>query len=200
MGAPASEVHLIAIIRRFDLDADAKLTYAEFVAGVGAQLDFSKRQIKERLMKPSVNNREFALSPGRVPETMAVNKEDTINVHHSPLRAKRGGGALSSRREQPLRVEKVYISERDKSEIRKKIAKKTKKTKSRSKTRTCRTADNKVINTTALKKEFQSFRRAMEITNTEKTQEKSEDQSADRRFESLITSPHNIINRSSTKY
>lgn len=30
MGVPATESHLIAIIRRFDLDADAKLTFAEF--------------------------------------------------------------------------------------------------------------------------------------------------------------------------
>ena len=43
MGVPASESHLIAIIRRFDLDADAKLSFSEFSAGVTPQLDFSKR-------------------------------------------------------------------------------------------------------------------------------------------------------------
>lgn len=30
MGVPATEGHLIAIIRRFDLDADAKLSLTEF--------------------------------------------------------------------------------------------------------------------------------------------------------------------------
>ena len=33
MGVPATETHLIAIIRRFDLDADAKLTKSEFSQG-----------------------------------------------------------------------------------------------------------------------------------------------------------------------
>ena len=89
MGVPASESHLIAIIRRFDLDADAKLTFSEFSAGICTQLDYSKRSIKEKIQKPSVNNRELALSPGRVPETQAINKEETINVHHSPLRSRR---------------------------------------------------------------------------------------------------------------
>lgn len=88
MGTPASESHLIAIIRRFDLDADAKLSLAEFSQGISPLLDFSKRQVKERTHKPSVNNRELVLSPGRVPETQAINKEETINVHHSPLRAR----------------------------------------------------------------------------------------------------------------
>lgn len=34
MGTPASENMLIAIIRRLDLDADAKLTFQEFKQGV----------------------------------------------------------------------------------------------------------------------------------------------------------------------
>jgi len=66
MGVPASDQHVIAIIRRFDLDADAKLTLKEFAQGIVPQLDFSKRTIKERTQKPSVNNRELVLSPGRV--------------------------------------------------------------------------------------------------------------------------------------
>lgn len=48
MGVPATETHLIAIIRRFDLDADAKLTLSEFQEGIQAKLDFSKRQVKEK--------------------------------------------------------------------------------------------------------------------------------------------------------
>ena len=49
MGVPASEVHLIAIIRRFDLDADAKLTLTEFSQGIAPLLDYSKRQVKEKV-------------------------------------------------------------------------------------------------------------------------------------------------------
>ena len=90
MGVPATETHLIAIIRRFDLDADAKLTKSEFSQGIAPLLDYSKRQVKEKILRPSVNNRELALSPGRVPETLAINKEDTINIHHSPLRSRAG--------------------------------------------------------------------------------------------------------------
>jgi hypothetical protein len=97
LGSPATEQHLIAIIRRFDLDADAKLSHYEFTQGITPLLDFSKRQVKERILKPTVNNRELVLSPGRVPETMAINKEETINVHHSPLRARGGNGGTSSR-------------------------------------------------------------------------------------------------------
>lgn len=93
MGVPATETHLIAIIRRFDLDADAKLTKSEFSQGITPLLDYSKRQVKEKILRPSVNNRELALSPGRVPETLAINKEDTINIHHSPLRSRAGNSS-----------------------------------------------------------------------------------------------------------
>ena len=69
MGVAASESHLIAIIRRYDLDADAKLTMKEFCSGISPQLDFSKRTVKEKKQKPSVNCRELVISPGRLPET-----------------------------------------------------------------------------------------------------------------------------------
>jgi hypothetical protein len=71
MGVPASDQHVIAIIRRFDLDADAKLTLREFAQGIVPQLDFSKRSIKDRTQKPSVNNRDMVLSPGRVQSAQA---------------------------------------------------------------------------------------------------------------------------------
>ena len=45
MGIFPSEDLLIAILRRFDLDADAKLNNKEFTEGVHPQLDFSKRAI-----------------------------------------------------------------------------------------------------------------------------------------------------------
>ncbi len=43
MGVATTETTLIAIIRRFDLDADAKLTLQEFQEGVTPKCDFSKR-------------------------------------------------------------------------------------------------------------------------------------------------------------
>lgn len=43
MGVFPSEGLLIAILRRFDLDADAKLSQKEFTEGVKPQLDYSKR-------------------------------------------------------------------------------------------------------------------------------------------------------------
>lgn len=81
MGVPASEPHLIAIIRRFDMDADAKLTFSEFASGITPLLDFSKRDVKERISKPNVNHREFVLSPSR--KSMVTPKN---NGHPSPLR------------------------------------------------------------------------------------------------------------------
>lgn len=39
---------LIAIIRRFDLDADAKLNYKEFSEGVKPSEEYSKRQLNEK--------------------------------------------------------------------------------------------------------------------------------------------------------
>jgi hypothetical protein len=124
MGIPSTESHLIAIIRRFDLDADAKLSILEFQEGVTPKLDYSKRQVKERFQKPSVNNRELVLSPGRVPETLAINKEETINIHHSPLRARPSarGGNHSYRRE-PSRdpqAEKKEKSVKGKKQLRSK--------------------------------------------------------------------------------
>lgn len=38
---------LLAIIRRFDLDADAKLKLDEFCSGIKSQDGFSKRALKE---------------------------------------------------------------------------------------------------------------------------------------------------------
>ena len=86
MGVPATETHLIAIIRRFDLDADAKLTKSEFSQGIAPLLDYSKRQVKEKILRPSVNNRELALSPGRVPETSVAAMRHTAR----PQTAARG--------------------------------------------------------------------------------------------------------------
>jgi hypothetical protein len=90
MGVAASDANVIAIIRRFDLDADAKLSLKEFGQGITPQLDFSKRNIKEKTSKPTVNNRELILSPGRVTSA----REETMNVHNSPLRSRQ----ISSRR------------------------------------------------------------------------------------------------------
>lgn len=47
-GTAAKEPLLLAIIRRYDLDADAKLKKAEFVEGIKALNDFSKRAVKEK--------------------------------------------------------------------------------------------------------------------------------------------------------
>lgn len=166
MGVPASEQLLIAIIRRFDLDADAKLSYSEFVGGVKPQLDYSKRQVKERIQKPSVNNREFALSPGRVPETMAINKEDTINIHHSPLRS-RGGKREDNTRlpsyRRPTALAPPESARRDKSGPKEQSGKKSKRVQSRSKSK----SDTRMAKVTKaysslsaniLRKEFQSFK------------------------------------------
>jgi hypothetical protein len=98
MGIAASDANVLAIIRRFDLDADAKLSLSEFKQGLIPQLDFSKRHVKDKTSaKPSVNHKELAMSPGRgrTPETNK--KEETINVHHSPLRSR----PMSSRKPFP---------------------------------------------------------------------------------------------------
>jgi hypothetical protein len=89
MGVAASDPNVIAIIRRFDLDADAKLTVKEFSQGILPQVDYSKRYVKDKTLKPTVNNRELVLSPGRGrdPEPVGFATE-TVNVHHSPLRTR----------------------------------------------------------------------------------------------------------------
>jgi hypothetical protein len=47
-GVHPNEALIIAIIRRFDLDADAKLNQKEFIEGVRTNIEFSKRAIKEK--------------------------------------------------------------------------------------------------------------------------------------------------------
>jgi len=47
-GVFANEQLIIAMIRRFDLDADAKLNKKEFIEGIKPNDDFSKRSIKEK--------------------------------------------------------------------------------------------------------------------------------------------------------
>jgi len=48
-GVFPNEGMLISILRRFDLDADAKLNKKEFIEGVRPNADdFSKRQLKEK--------------------------------------------------------------------------------------------------------------------------------------------------------
>jgi hypothetical protein len=55
---------LIAILRRFDLDADAKLNKKEFTEGITPIVgDFSKRQLKEKTNSQLSNSRVF--SPSR---------------------------------------------------------------------------------------------------------------------------------------
>lgn len=65
-----NEAVLISILRRFDLDADAKLNKKEFIEGVKPSADdFSKRSIKEskalsssnRIMSPnkSINQSSY---------------------------------------------------------------------------------------------------------------------------------------------
>lgn len=46
-GSSPKEALLLAIIRRFDLDADAKLKLDEFSSGIKSQDGFSKRALKE---------------------------------------------------------------------------------------------------------------------------------------------------------
>ena len=48
MGIFPNDNLLIAILRRFDLDADAKLNQTEFNEGIQPQLDFSKRHVNEK--------------------------------------------------------------------------------------------------------------------------------------------------------
>jgi hypothetical protein len=43
-----SDALLISIIRRFDIDADAKLNYAEFKEGILPLEEYSKRAIKDK--------------------------------------------------------------------------------------------------------------------------------------------------------
>lgn len=45
-GTFPSDTLLVAILRRFDLDADAKLSYQEFVDGVKPIEEYSKRSLK----------------------------------------------------------------------------------------------------------------------------------------------------------
>ena len=46
-GTIANDGLLISIIRRFDLDADAKLKQGEFVEGMKPQIEYSKRSVKD---------------------------------------------------------------------------------------------------------------------------------------------------------
>lgn len=112
MGVAASDQNVIAIIRRFDLDADAKLNIKEFNQGIIPQVDYSKRYIKDRTSKPSVNIKELALSPGRARETEGFAGLETVNVHHSPLRSR----PTSQKRAKAIRaVYSVKSAERDRS-------------------------------------------------------------------------------------
>jgi Ca2+-binding EF-hand superfamily protein len=45
-GVFPNDALLISILRRFDLDADAKLSLKEFIEGVLPQKDFSKRSLR----------------------------------------------------------------------------------------------------------------------------------------------------------
>lgn len=65
-GILPSEACLISIIRRFDLDADAKLNKKEFIEGVKPSSDdFSKRAIKEQktLTQSSASGGSRVFSP-----------------------------------------------------------------------------------------------------------------------------------------
>ena len=46
-GTIANDSLLISIIRRFDLDADAKLKQTEFIEGLKPQIEYSKRSVKD---------------------------------------------------------------------------------------------------------------------------------------------------------
>lgn len=59
-GVFPNEGMLISILRRFDLDADAKLNKKEFIEGVRPNADdFSKRQLKEK-QATNANSRVFS--------------------------------------------------------------------------------------------------------------------------------------------
>lgn len=133
-------------------------------------------------MKPSVNNRELALSPGRVPETLAINKEETINIHHSPLRS-RAGANSSSRNTHRDRSSRQQISSNlsrpPTCDALKKVisavekpsrSARPKKTKSRSKSSRPKTAKQPKPDTTKgnlIKKEFESFKRGLNKKESE---------------------------------
>jgi hypothetical protein len=97
-------------------------------------VDFSKRYIKDRTQKPTVNNRELAFSPGRGRDHEGFGVE-TVNVHHSPLRSR----PTSHKKTVAVPVFTVKSAERDRSRSvgrSGKTQKIRKSTKSKSKSRT----------------------------------------------------------------
>ena len=59
-GVFPSDALLIAIIRRFDLDADAKLKNAEFIEGIKPQLEYSRKAVKDHEAMTSSRGRTDA--------------------------------------------------------------------------------------------------------------------------------------------
>ena len=116
--------------------------------------------MKDRSHKPSVNNRELVLSPGRVPETFAVNKEETINIHHSPLRSR---GASARRGMDTNRSAEKEVARKP---SHKRTASKKKVTSSRSKSRPKSSKGKSIGGGAGLKKEFQNFKRVMTAAGT----------------------------------
>ena len=117
--------------------------------------------MKDRNHKPTVNNRELVLSPGRVPETFAVNKEETINIHHSPLRSR---GASARRAMDTNRSNDKDVTRKA---SHKRTASKKKATSSRSKSRPKSSKSKSFVGgapPVALKKEFHNFKRVMTAT------------------------------------
>lgn len=80
-GVFANEQLLIAILRRFDLDADAKLNKKEFTEGITPSIqDFSKRQLKDKSITQSISSQSRVLSPSRNQrQTLRSSSKKTLN-------------------------------------------------------------------------------------------------------------------------
>ena len=85
-GVFANEQLLIAILRRFDLDADAKLNKKEFTEGITPILqDFSKRQLKDN--KTTQLSTSRILSPGKSQRsTVRSSSKKTLNKSKSAIK------------------------------------------------------------------------------------------------------------------
>lgn len=58
----ATEDDCVAIIRRFDLDGDSKLSKKEFLAGIRAEEPFSKMIIRDKMAKREAKIATLAMS------------------------------------------------------------------------------------------------------------------------------------------
>lgn len=68
MGHVASKQELVAILRRFDMDGDAKINFKEFELGIKSSLNaFDKTPVKKRPRSGvTYNSKKLSVTPSRI--------------------------------------------------------------------------------------------------------------------------------------